>query len=104
MPMRAIVMSLVAVTLVMLALPYVAAADCGDRIVLSATADGAAVVASGVAYVGSLEAGAQHTFILPMDAPGPDGTPLLVFTTGPPAGPATPRGGPGTRPIPAAQR
>jgi len=88
--MRAVVISLVvAVSLVVLALPNDAAADCGDRIVLSATADGAAVVASGVAYVGSLEAGAQQTFIVQVNAAVPDGTQLLVFTNGLPAGTVT---------------
>src|SRR2546425_13232496 len=94
MPMRAIVMSLVvAMSLMVLALPYEAAADCGDRIALSATADGTAMAASGVAYVGSLEAGAPQTFIVQVNAAGADGTQLLLFTKGPPGGAgARPRG------------
>src|SRR5437899_2880943 len=83
MPMRAIVMSLVvAVSLVMLALPYDAAADCGDRIVLSSTAEGDAMAASGVAYVGSLGEGAQQTLTVRVNAAVPDGTQLSVFTNG----------------------
>ena len=84
--MRAIVMSLVAVSLVMLALPYAATADCGERIVLSATADGTAMAASGVVYVGSLGEGAQQTLTVQVNAAVPDGTQLSVFTNGMPAG------------------
>src|SRR5213594_3299559 len=78
MPMRAIVMSLVvAMSLMVLALPY----------------EGAAMAASGVAYVGSLEAGAQQTFIVQVNAAVADGTQLLVFTNGLPAGTVTVAGG-----------
>jgi len=92
--MKAIVMSLVlAVSLVMLARPFDAAADCGDRIVLSATADGAAVAASGVAYVGSMEASAQQTFSVLVSIAVPDGTQLLVIANGLPAGTVTVAGG-----------
>jgi len=94
--MRAIVMSLVAVTLVMLALPYAATADCGDRIVLSATADGTAMAASGVVYVGSLGEGAQQTLTVQVNAAVPDGTQLHVFTNGLAAGTVTIAGGTAT--------
>ena len=61
--MKAIVMSLVAaVSLLILSLPYDAAADCSDKTSLSATSDGAALAASGLAYVRSVEADAQQTF------------------------------------------
>jgi len=101
--MRAIVMSLVvAMSLMVLALPYEAAADCGDRIALSATADGTAMAASGVAYVGSLEAGAQQTFIVQVNAAVADGTQLLVFTNGLPAGTVTVAGGMATLDLSAA--
>ena len=93
--MRAIVMSLVAaaVSLVMLAFPYVAGAGCGDRIVLSVTADGDAVAASGVAYVGSDEASMTQTFSVQVSAGVSDGTQLLVFANGLPAGTVTVAGG-----------
>ena len=95
--MRAIVMSLVvAVSFVMLALPYDAAADCGDRIVLSSTAEGDAMAASGVAYVGSLGEGAQQTLTVQVNAAVPDGTQLSVFTNGLPAGTVTVAGGTAT--------
>ena len=94
--MRAIVMSLVAVSLVMLALPYAATADCGERIVLSATADGTAMAASGVVYVGSLGEGAQQTLTVRVNAAVPDGTQLSVFTNGLPAGTVTVAGGTAT--------
>src|SRR2546422_7314549 len=89
MPMRAIVMSLVALSLVMLALPYAATADCGDRIVLSSTADGDAVAASGIAYVGSDEASMTKTFSVRVIAAVSDGTELLVFANGLQAGTVT---------------
>ena len=95
--MRAIVMSLVvAVSLVMLALPYAATADCGERIVLSATADGTAMAARGVVYVGSLGEGAQQTLTVRVNAAVPDGTQLSVFTNGLPAGTVTVAGGTAT--------
>lgn len=91
-PVRAVVLSLVvAVNLVMLARPHDAAADCGDRIVLSATADGDAVAASGGAYVGSLAA--HETFSVQVSADVPDGTQLVVFANGLAAGTVTVVGG-----------
>jgi hypothetical protein len=100
--MRAIVMSLVAVSLVMLALPHVAAADCGDRIVLSSTADGDAVGASGVAYVGANDASMTQTFIVQVSAAIADGTQLLVFANGLQAGTVTVSGGMATLDLSAA--
>ena len=100
--MRAIVMSLVALSLVMLALPYAATADCGDRIVLSSTADGDAVAASGIAYVGSDEASMTQTFSVRVIAAVSDGTELLVFANGLQAGTVTVVGGMATLDLSAA--
>src|SRR2546422_7718656 len=104
MPMRAIVMSLVALSLVMLALPYAATADCGDRIVLSSTADGDAVAASGIAYVGSDEASMTQTFSVRVIAAVSDGTELLVFANGLQAGTVAIVGGMGRLGLSAAHR
>ncbi len=94
--MKAIVMTLlVAVSLMVFSLPYEAVADCGVRTSLSAP-DGAVVAASGVAYVGSLGDGAQQTFTVQVDAAVPDGTQLMVFANGEPAGMITVTGGTGT--------
>jgi len=85
--MKAIVMSLVAaVSLLILSLPYDAAADCSDKTSLSATSDGAALAASGLAYVRSVEADAQQTFAVQVNVDVPDGTQLSVFTNGQPVG------------------
>ena len=101
--MRAIVMSLVvAMSLMVLALPYEAAADCGDRIVLSSTADGDAVAASGIAYVGSDEASMTQTFSVRVIAAVSDGTELLVFANGLQAGTVTIVGGMATLDLSAA--
>ena len=63
--MRAIVMSLVvAMSLMVFALPYEAAADCGDRTDMSSTPDGDAVAATGVSLMSSLNDGAQQRFIV----------------------------------------
>jgi len=87
MAMKAIVMSLVvAVSLVVLSLPYDAAGDCSDRTSLSATSDGEALAASGLAYVRSVEADAQQTFAVQVNVDVPDGTQLSVFTNGQPVG------------------
>ncbi len=87
MAMKAIVMSLVvAVSLVILSLPYDAAGDCSDRTSLSATSDGEALAASGLAYVRSVEADAQQTFAVQVNVDVPDGTQLSVFTNGQPVG------------------
>ena len=85
--MKAIVMSLVAaVSLLILSLPYDAAADCSDKTSLSATSDGAALAASVLAYVRSVEADAQQTFAVQVNVDVPDGTQLSVFTNGQPVG------------------
>jgi len=87
MAMKAIVMSLaVAVSLVVLSLPDDAAGDCSDRTSLSATSDGAALAASGLAYVRLVEADAQQTFAVQVNVDVPDGTQLSVFTNGQPVG------------------
>ncbi len=85
--MKAIVMSLVAaVSLLILSLPYDAAGDCSDRTSLSATSDGEALAASGLACVRSVEADAQQTFAVQVNVDVPDGTQLSVFTNGQPVG------------------
>jgi len=91
-------MSLVAaVSLAVLALPHdAAAADCGERTVLSSTPDGDEVAASGVSMVSSLNDGAQQTLIVGVGVAVPDATPLFVFTNGLPAGTFTVAGGIGT--------
>ncbi len=95
--MRAIVMSLVvAVSFVMLALPYDAAADCGDRTELVSTPDGDAVAAIGVELVSSNNDGEQQIFIVQVGAAVPDGTQLFVSANGLPAGVLTISGGIGT--------
>ncbi len=95
--MRAIVMSLVvAMSLMVLALPYEAAADCGDRTDMSSTPDGDAVAATGVSLMSSLNDGAQQRFIVQVGAALPDGTQLFVSANGEPAGTMTVAGGIGT--------
>jgi len=89
-------------SLMVLALPYEAAADCGDRIVLSSTADGDAVAASGIAYVGSDEASMTQTFSVRVIAAVSDGTELLVFANGLQAGTVTIVGGMATLDLSAA--
>jgi len=89
-------------SLMVLALPYEAAADCGDRIVLSSTADGDAVAASGIAYVGSDEASMTQTFSVRVIAAVSDGTELLVFANGLQAGTVTVVGGMATLDLSAA--
>jgi len=85
--MKAIVMSLVAaVSLLILSLPYDAAADCSDKTSLSATSDGEALAASGLAYVRLVEADAQQTFAVQVKVDVPDGTQLSVLTNGQPVG------------------
>ena len=95
--MKAIVMSLVAaVSLLILSLPYDAAADCSDKTSLSATSDGEALAASGLAYVRLVEADAQQTFAVQVKVDVPDGTQLSVLTNGQPVGMITVAFGIGT--------
>jgi hypothetical protein len=92
--MRAIVMSLiVAISVMALALPSQAAADCGDRTDMTSTPDGDAVAAAGVALVSSLNDGAQQRFVVQVGAALPDGTRLFVSANGLPAGTLTVTGG-----------
>src|SRR5262249_32138728 len=73
-----------------------AAADCSDRITLSATPEGEAVAARGVAYVRSIENDSQQTFLVNVNADVADGTQLLVFANGESAGAINVAGGSGT--------
>ena len=95
--MKAMRMSLlVAVSLMVFALPYDAAADCGDRTEMSSTPDGDAVAAIGVSLLSSNNDGAQQIFIVQVGATVPDGTQLFVSANGLPAGTLTVSGGIGT--------
>jgi hypothetical protein len=85
--MRAVVMSLLAaVSVVVVALPRDAAADCRDRISLSPPSDGESVDAIGRAEIRSNDSGARQTFTVEVDVDVPEGTPLFVFANGEPAG------------------
>ena len=86
--MRAVTMTLLlAVSLVVLALPRdVAAADCRDRISLSATPDGEEFAATGRAAIQSNESAARQSFRVEVGVDVPDGTLLYVFVNGQPAG------------------
>ena len=68
------------------ALPHDAAAACLDSTTLSATPDGQAVAARGAAYVRSIEGDSNPMFMVSVDVDVPDGTALLVFANGEPAG------------------
>src|ERR1043166_9055521 len=82
-----------AVCLMVLALPYDAAADCRVWTSLSATPDGEAVGAIGRAEAWSDNAGAQQSFMVEVGATVPDGSQLFVFANGDPAGSMTIAGG-----------
>jgi len=71
------------------AIPNGAAADCTGRAKLSATSDGEAFAASGLATVRLIEADAQQTFAVHVKLEVPDGTQLSVFTNGQPVGTIT---------------
>jgi len=60
-----------------------------DRTSLSATTDGEALAASGLATVRLVEADAQQTFAVHVKLEVPDGTQLSVFTNGGPVGTIT---------------
>src|SRR5262249_61330883 len=70
----------------LLALPHHAAADCLDSTTLSATPEGQALAARGSAYVRSIGGDSQQMFLVTINADVADGTQLLVFANGEPAG------------------
>ena len=94
--MRSLLVALIAIFSAALALPSDTAADCSDRITLSATPEGEAVAARGVAYVRSIESDSQETFLVNVNADLADGTQLLVFANGESAGTINVAGGSGT--------
>ena len=104
--MKGFFICLMATLLVACALPNDAVADCIERASLSATSAGEEIAAFGSAYVRSIEGGSQETFFLQVDVEVPDGTQLLVFANGEPAGTITVASGTGTMtlnsPLPAA--
>jgi len=83
--MKAFVFGLVAaVSLLMLARPHDAAADCRERISLTPPSQGESIDGVGRAEIRSHDS--QQSFTVEVDVDVPDGTPLFVFVNGESAG------------------
>jgi hypothetical protein len=83
--MRGTLLCLVAVCLLVLALPHDVAADCRDRITLSPPAPaGESIDGVGRAEIRSTDS--QQIFTVVVDVDLPEGSPLYVFANGEPVG------------------